>query len=267
MGRSRLGIIGCGIALLASGCGGGGEEQEILDVIVESTLSADPGKCERVYTLQYMENRSGESGEDAIEECRKRTLDRDGAPDSVQVEIERIDDDYALTSGTLGGGSFDGATFKYVLRREDDAWMIDALTDVEIDRADYDAFAIDELIDEGLSPSEAGCAVAELRTLLPTEELEEATRTDEEPDDAFFEAADSCLSVSSKADGIVDGLRKGARERGIDDAIVSCAAERIRDLPKGRIRSLYSGYRLPETRAFLDGLLEKCLSAAPTTDA
>lgn len=264
----RLGIIGAAIALLAGGCGGTADEDEILGVVLESLLSGDPAKCERIYTLGYMENRSGESGDEAIEECRKRARDRDGAPDSAQVRIETIEDDYALTSGTMEGGAFDGATFKYVLREEDGAWMIDALTDVEVDREDYDAYARRKLVeDEDLTPREASCTVAELRTLISTEELEDSARTGDEPAAPYAKAASRCLSVDSKTQEIAEGLRETGRERGINSAIVACVLERLRALPDPRIDELYAESDSLESQQFIGGLFDRCATAAPVADA
>jgi hypothetical protein len=144
-------------SLLLAACGGGdsgdggvedggasSEEARVEQAIEEAAARKDPSKCTVYATPAYLEQRTGLTGEDAVEQCEKE------APESPDAEVAvsnvEVDGAKATAEVTFEGSDFDGQTVRVALARESGDWK----TDEFVQFLDFDPSVVLEGIEEGL---------------------------------------------------------------------------------------------------------------------
>jgi hypothetical protein len=146
------------LTLLLAACGGGdsggdggvedggalSEEARVEQSIEEAAASKDPSKCTVYATPAYLEQRTGLTGEAAVEQCEKEAPE---TPDAeVAVSNVEVDGAKATAEVTFEGSDFDGQTVRVALARESGDWK----TDEFVQFLDFDPSVVLKGIEEGL---------------------------------------------------------------------------------------------------------------------
>ena len=128
-------------AMLAGGCGGGGksDEDQITDVIEQTSTTASRENCTDLSTQRFVEQTTFDTGKEAIDSCAS---DTSGTADSAKVSNVQVDGDKATATVAISGATFDGQTLKVSLVKEGDQWKMDHVDDfVKFDQQQFaDAF-------------------------------------------------------------------------------------------------------------------------------
>ncbi|HMI81437.1 MAG TPA: hypothetical protein VK480_06585 [Solirubrobacterales bacterium] len=158
--------------LALSACGGGeSDEDQVVETIETSILSEDPADCERLATLQFLEQTQFTEGQGAVESCEEDAKDDEGDADSVDVTNVEVDGSNATADAAFGGGTFDGQTFSVALIEEDGDWKLNEITGF----AEFDGDRLAETFEEefksesGADPKVASCIGDQFRELGQSE--------------------------------------------------------------------------------------------------
>jgi hypothetical protein len=121
-------------SLAVSACGdtddGVDDSEQITNAIQSTWLRADPVVCTKFQTQTFMDQRSFNTGEAAIEECRVGAEDTTDDPEAVEVGDIEIDNDTATASIAFRGSALDGSTVTLAMVEEDNHWRIDRMSDI-----------------------------------------------------------------------------------------------------------------------------------------
>jgi hypothetical protein len=120
-------------AALLAACGGGGgndDNAQITDLIQTAVKSTDPTDCTKLQTQQFVEQTELQSGQAAIQQCRKDASDTTDNPDSVDVTNVTSSGNTGSADVTFHGGSFDGSTLTVAVSKDGDQWKLDKITDI-----------------------------------------------------------------------------------------------------------------------------------------
>ena len=263
-------ILAC-LLLAGIGCGSDEDpadpEAAIRELLDRSFVVPDPSNCGEVYTQALMEQLSGETGEEAVAECREDEGDPDDVPaDSLAISDLAVEEAAATASVRVAGGDFDGSRFDFEFVETDEGWRMDTLSDVVFNR-DTLARAIRDAADEGgLSVQESSCF---LRVVLARQDqFEEAALSGFEDG---FEGEQrivlACLEADTLRAQILRGLRTSLESSAVPPEVGDCVVDGVHALPDdtiGRIAGDASG-RLAE--ALGRRLLQGCATAPPTGEA
>jgi hypothetical protein len=228
----------------ATGCGSSEQPPDprtaVEDVVRKTLTENDPSWCEAAATSRFLEQSFGQSGSDPLQQCRfDAVLPGDPSAREVEFESVRLEDRKAIATASLIGGSGDGSTVTIELIRAEDRWKFDHLADIQIDRARFDAAARTETQMLGINERDANCAVARLRRIYNTDELERAYvagRTE-----AFSAAQAPCLSRESMVRFLAIAIQKGA-PKGIPSVILDCVGRTLaRGLSTDELRTVFAG--------------------------
>lgn len=194
--------------------------------IVEQAMTTDRADdCTHLYTLAMLEQIAGESGGEAVEECREEADDDPGAEDLVFNRVERRSGDY-LVSVTLTGGSLDGTKLTMTVV-ERGPWKIDRVLNADFDMRRLAEGSRSDLREEGFSDPEADCIV-ERYAGVDTQVYERAFLEGRSDDlsETMLSKAVGCLGAETLREKIASGIRNGAGDD-IPDEIVECVVDQL----------------------------------------
>ena len=171
------------LALLTAsvGCGSSGSStpasasDQIKAVVTRALTQSDPEFCETLATNRWLEQNFGQGGGSTLEECKfESTLP--GLPEarSVHFDALQIHGASAVARVSVSGGAADGSSMRLELVRQGHQWKFDYLSDIHIDRTRFDAAQRRDLVVQGTTGREAGCAVARVRRIFSTDQIERA---------------------------------------------------------------------------------------------
>jgi hypothetical protein len=167
------------------------DEDRIVETIETSATSTDPADCEALTTVAFMEQTSGGSGKEAVDECEEEAEDTEGDPDSVEVSEVEVDGSEATAETKFEGGNLDGQKLTVALVDEDGEWKLDRL----VGFVDFDREGLIAAFKEGLGESEdipvamAACILGGLED-LDDDRLESVIINNDE--ETFTELAEEC---------------------------------------------------------------------------
>lgn len=180
-------------ALALTACGGGeSDEDQVVETIETSVLSTDPADCERLATLNFLEQTQFTEGNGAVKSCEEDAEDDETDADSVEVTNVQVDGSKATADAAFGGGTFDGQTFSVALVEEDGDWKLDEITGFAKFDGDRLAETFEEEFtnEEGADPKVAACIGDQFRELEQSEFEEFIIGGDTQPLGKIFEACE-----------------------------------------------------------------------------
>lgn len=141
------------LALAAAGlaaCGGSSgsssaDEKQITDAIVTSGSTDNPANCTELETQRFVEQNEGQTGQAAIDACKKGT----NHADSIDVTNVKVDGDSATAEAAITGSAFGGQKVQISLVKDGGQWKLDHLDKF----IDFDRAAFDSALKESLSTS------------------------------------------------------------------------------------------------------------------
>ena len=256
------------LAAAVAGCGGGGEERlnvseaEVRELVVRGFGATDPATCRGTITQNFAEQRSGEEGEEAFETCeavgRRPALDLK----SAVVEIRTSDENSLIAAAELVGGTFDGSLLIVSIVSEDGTAKVDAITDADIQRRDYERYAREELVDEGIPDTEIDCVIDGYEKEVSDDQIDELVASGSADIPDAQRVFVKCLTPGSKRSLLAEAMRRAAEDADEDPAVIGCAVERIRGLPGRRAERLFDDARQAEVLALFEQTSERCAFAA-----
>lgn len=113
---SAFGLAACGSSE--------NDEDKITGAIETAATSTDPAECETTQTVAFMEQSTGEEGEEAVEKCEEQAREGKNNPESVDVEEVEIEGEEATATTSFTGGTFDGQTLIVNLVQEESEWKL-----------------------------------------------------------------------------------------------------------------------------------------------
>lgn len=232
-------LIACASAVLKGSGSIDVPEAEIRQTVEEAMLTDDPNDCTVLYTLQFLEQTSGERGNTAIERCRD-SADESPSAEEVTISSLALDGGTAMVTVEAHGGEMDGTVLRAELVRDFGRWKFNELLDADFDRPKWEAALKLDALDEGITARETDCFVARLRRKFTTAQLEQgylAGRIDQ-----VGLAGLSCLSA------------KTIRQQFRDELLESAEQD---ELPKPLARCLFRKMIQGRTAADLRTMLEK----------
>jgi hypothetical protein len=267
-GTIAVGLLG--FVLLGGDEDSAGGEAEAARTEIERMLSRtftenDPAQCSEDATSDFLRQGFGGEGEDPLEECRREnTEDEEPDAESVQIDSVIVDGATARAVFTASGGGLDGSVVTVELVHDFDRWKLDRMTDIQIDRARFDAaLREDAANDEGTTAREADCFVAALGR-YDTSALERLTLQGPEGNTAFRRLALSCLSPARMVRVFTKGLREKMDAGDIPEPAVDCITDSVvRSLGVKGIRELAAAGQsaIPSFAPQLDAALFACMDA------
>lgn len=181
------------LALGLAACGGGGEsdEDKIANTIENAATSNDPVVCKETQTLAFMEQTTGESGQEAEKKCEKEAEEGTGQPESVNVTQVKVNGEKATADAEFQGGQFDEQTLEVALVEEGGEWKLDEFTGfAKFDPAPFIAALGEQLEEEpNIKPQVAGCIVEGIEELSKPELESLVVENNTEP---IVEIAEGC---------------------------------------------------------------------------
>jgi ABC-type glycerol-3-phosphate transport system substrate-binding protein len=112
-------------AFALAACGSSeNDEDKIVSTIETAATSTDPAECETTQTVAFMEQTTGEEGEEAVEKCEEQAKEGKNNPESVNVEEVEIEGEEATATTSFTGGTFDGQTLIVNLVQEEGDWKL-----------------------------------------------------------------------------------------------------------------------------------------------
>jgi hypothetical protein len=112
-------------ALALAACGSSeSAEDKITGAIETAATSTDPAECETTQTVAFMEQSTGQEGEEAVEKCEEQAKEDKNNPESVDVEDVKIEGEEATAATSFTGGKFDGQTLIVNLVQEEGDWKL-----------------------------------------------------------------------------------------------------------------------------------------------
>lgn len=125
----RLALVAALAAAGLAACGGtDGTEAAVEATLVAAGTSADPADCERLFTQDFLDERSLEPGEAAVADCEQEALDdHDDVAESVKVTGIEVDGTRASARAAFTGGDLDRQKIEFALVEEGGRWKVDEL--------------------------------------------------------------------------------------------------------------------------------------------
>jgi hypothetical protein len=117
-------VVSCGDDDDGDG-GTSADEQEITDAITASATTNDRRNCTELQTQRFVEQTTGETGEEALKSCQEEG--GESVADDAEVSSIEIDGDSATADAALSGSFFGGQTIEIGLVKEGDQWKLDEL--------------------------------------------------------------------------------------------------------------------------------------------
>jgi hypothetical protein len=239
-------LLAAGLAtFIALGCGGGNAKQD--QVRREVRLAMTSGKasdCTLYYTRRFLVQVAGEPANQAIKDCRK-----DPTPFSKRVRISSlsVDGSEALVTVHGIGGQMGGSVLAVELIEANGSWRFDHLSSIQLNRPSFDAGLRQSLIRDGTSAERARCGVSRARTIITTQQWEQALVSGDESEvrAAYRHAFLSCLDPQQLRLKLVQAVVGGLQESGIPRSLRNCITLRIARLGNRRmIHLILAGRRL-----------------------
>jgi hypothetical protein len=168
-------VLALCFGLLACGGGdGGGEEDEIVEVIETSATSSDPADCKALATQAFLEQTEAAQGKEALENCEESAEESEDDPKSVEVSEVEVDGSAATANVAFTGSNFDGQTLTVALVEESEDWKLDEITGfAELDKEQLGTTLEEALEDEEtFDPKVVSCTGEAVRK-LPDAKAEE----------------------------------------------------------------------------------------------
>lgn len=182
-------------ALALAACGGGddsGDEGKIEETIETSITSSDPSKCTDLMTQAFVEQNSGLTGKEALEDCEDEAGDTSDDPDSVTVSAIEVDGSDATAQVGFVGGGFAGQKVDVALVEADDQWRLDEISGFAKLNSDALAKTLEEqfeAVSDEITPDQISCIGDAIRD-APQEEIEELLLGGSS--DKFVEFVEAC---------------------------------------------------------------------------
>jgi hypothetical protein len=167
-GHLILAAVALALAAAAlAACGGSSsssaDEKQITDAIVTSGSTDNPANCTELETQRFVEQNEGQTGQAAIDACRKGT----NHADSIDVTNVEVDADSATAEAAITGSAFGGQKVQISLVKDGGKWKLDHLDKfIDFDRAAFDSALKDSLSTSSSStPAQTACITDTLAKL------------------------------------------------------------------------------------------------------
>ena len=163
--------VGCGSSASSSDSA----SDQIKAMVTRALTQSDPEFCETLATNRWLEQNFGQGEGSTLEECKfESTLP--GLPEarSVHFDALQVHGASAVATVSISGGAADGSTMRLELVRQGGQWKFDYLSHMQIDRGRFDAAQRRDLVAQGTTGREAGCAVGRVRRIFTTDQIERA---------------------------------------------------------------------------------------------
>jgi hypothetical protein len=252
-----MGVFGCGLNEDVYDA----SESEVRELVV-TFGTTDPAVCRETVTENYAEQRSGEEGDEALESCEAVAGRPDLNVEDAEITIRTRDENSLIASAELVGGTFDGSTLIVSVVSENGEPRIDAITDADIQRDDYDRYARELLAEDGVTARETTCVLEDYEERISDEQVNEMIATGDADVPGARRVFVDCLGGDSKRKLLAQSMRSTAEDEDEDPAVVACAVDRIRALPDGVAERLFDESNQAQILRIFGRTAERCSFAA-----
>jgi hypothetical protein len=233
-----------GVLVGVTGCGSSGDSAAVAKGNVEAVVrraltSGDPAVCQRAMTARYLHQNFSQGDTNPLDECRFES-DLPGEPFAREVDFRstRVQANSGVVTVSVSGGQADGSIVRIGLVREGAGWKLDHLADIQIDRPRFDTAGRRNAMAQGVTASEANCAVKRLHRFYDTNELEHAIVAGKSED--FSAAEVVCLGRRTLVKEFRLALRIAA-PKDAPDQIIDCVGRRLtKGASTGLLRALFA---------------------------
>jgi hypothetical protein len=151
-------VVGVILALVLGGGGddGGDEEAKVEEAIQQIAVSKEPDDCDELYTENYLQKITLQTGSAALDACREIAPQSKGT--GAEVDQVEVSGDRATATATPEGGRFDGEEVELSMVKEDGDWKLDDLDRPSIAEGDgAERAVINAVLNFGSSEGANGC--------------------------------------------------------------------------------------------------------------
>ncbi|MSO40429.1 MAG: hypothetical protein EXQ70_00755 [Solirubrobacterales bacterium] len=130
--RRALCIVAIAVAALSlclAACGGTSDEDAVKKAVALNFLTANPDRCDSLYTDAFLEQQFDASGQGVLAACKELAASIQPST-SVDVTDVEIDDDSAAATATPSGGTLNGGVYDVGLVKDGDDWKYDSFDTV-----------------------------------------------------------------------------------------------------------------------------------------
>jgi predicted flavoprotein YhiN len=168
-GHLLLAAVALALAAAAlAACGGSSssssassaDQKQITDAIVTSGSTDNPANCTELETQRFVEQNEGETGQAALDACRKGK----NHADSIVVTNVNVDGGSATADAAITGSAFGGQKVQISLVKDGGQWKLDHLDKF----IDFDRGAFDSALKQSLSTSTNSTTAAQTTCITET---------------------------------------------------------------------------------------------------
>jgi hypothetical protein len=211
-----------------------GLQQALTSVFTQN----DPKQCTNAMTRAFLRERFG-SYKGTLDRCRRsNTAQSETSADSITVESITPKGNANMAAVMAHGGSLDGSVLTVRVVREGGQWKLDSLTDIQINRANFDQHLKTALGARGYLPAETSCAMAKFDQTVSDADVERNLIIGDADVGIEGDAA-SCLSRPTLLRVLGEDFEASLEIRGFSGPIVRCVVNRLtHGVPTARLRHL-----------------------------
>ena len=115
---AAVAALGTGLAA----CGGGDSDEETInDLIERAVIDSDAELCSENFTQAFVEETTGEKGDDAVAECEKQAGNVTTENTDLEVSDVEVDGDTATATATYKADGEEGSV-DFEFGKEDGTW-------------------------------------------------------------------------------------------------------------------------------------------------
>jgi hypothetical protein len=211
----------------------------ITQMLSRTFTQNNPKQCDNDMTQAFLEQRFG-SSKGSLDRCRRNNVaeNKDDLASSITVQSVTVTGATAAAAFKANGGYYDGSVFTVRVVHEGGGWRLDALTNVQVDRAIFDQHLKNSLRQEGYLPAEQTCAIAKYDRTVSDDDLARSIVIGDSSTGVQDYAA-SCLSRPTLLRVLGEEFTASLRSYGFSGSIVSCVVNRVtHGVPTSRLRHL-----------------------------
>ena len=214
-----------------------GEEAAVRQLVITAMTTSDPADCTRLYTQAFLEQITGKTGSEAVEECSDDS-DDDSVADSVNIKSLVSTGSGYQAVVDIEGGDMAGSLFTMTITRGSGTWRIDRLVDVDLDMDQQAKIAGDELREEGFGSADVECFVGVVKKSdeAAYEQALLEGRSSEYAQTILASAVD-CMSADALREQVIDGIRRSTPPD-IPAPIVECVVDQLNSMSDAQIHEL-----------------------------
>jgi hypothetical protein len=134
--KRHLAFAGFVVVLAFAGCGGGGgasDEAQIEATIKQVMTAVTPSACAHYSTQDFLEQRTGEKGDAAVEKCESDAESSELRKAAEKIDLSKeisfsnIEVDGDEATAEMSFKALDRKPIEFELVREDDLWKVDGV--------------------------------------------------------------------------------------------------------------------------------------------